>query len=121
MKTVLVVDDSQFALNSMSRLLRNHYTVLTASDGVEAIKIIKEKYPDIILLDVLMPNMHGLECCAKLKADPDTRHIPVIFLTSMADSQTEILSLKAGARDYITKPFNADVLLLRINNLIGVE
>lgn len=119
MKTILVVDDSQFARNAMRRCLSPHYNVLLAKDGKEAIAIAKEKYPDIILLDILMLEMHGLECCKLLKADPDVRHIPVIFLTAMSDPQTEIAALQAGAQDYITKPVNLDVLSLRIRNLIG--
>lgn len=118
MKTLLMVDDSQFALNSMQRCLQKHYNLLTAKDGYEAIAIAKEKCPDLIMLDVLMPKMHGLECCTQLKGSIDTKHIPIIFVTSMADPQTEIMAFRAGASDFITKPFNVEVLSLRISRLL---
>ncbi len=119
MKRILVVDDSMSALLSMQRCLtRIGYETILAENGVCAIEMIKEKSPDIILMDVLMPHMHGLECLQIIKADPDVRHIPVIMITSMSDSQIEIISLRAGASDFLKKPVNVEILKLRIEKIL---
>jgi DNA-binding response OmpR family regulator len=98
--------------------MRKHYNVLTARNGIEAIEIAKSKHPDLILMDVLMPKMHGLECCSAIRDDPDIKHIPIMIVTSMSDPQTEIMALRAGARDYVKKPFDCEILQLRIKNLL---
>jgi two-component system sensor histidine kinase/response regulator len=88
--------------------------VITAQNGIEAVQRTKEHLPDIILLDVMMPDMDGIEVCHRLQADPNTRRIPVIFVTARAAKESKIEGLAAGAVDYITKPIDLDVTVARI-------
>lgn len=119
MKLILIVDDSMSALMAMERSLRRlGYESVSADNGLCAIELIKTRQPDLILMDVLMPHMHGLECCEAIMSDPKTKHIPIVMVTSMSDPQTEIMALQAGARDFIKKPVNVEILKLRIENLL---
>ncbi|MBI5212317.1 MAG: response regulator [Nitrospirae bacterium] len=115
---ILVVDDEQPNLRFMSALmLASGYKVDTASNGIEAIRKAKEISPDIILLDVMMPEMNGMEACRIIKNDPETQHIPVIILTAHADKETKIQCLDAGANDFLSKPIDQIELVLRLRNL----
>lgn len=120
-KTVLVVDDSQDMTEMLKDSLDNIYEVLTASDGVEALKTALEAKPDIILTDLMMPNMNGIELCRALKENPETVNIPIIILTAKHDLGVKLEGLTIGADDYITKPFNLDVLRLRMRRLIELN
>jgi two-component system, sensor histidine kinase and response regulator len=112
---VLVVDDVPENIQVLVHLLTEKgLKVNYAESGVRALKAIKNNIPDLILLDVSMPGMDGFEVCEKLKSDPLTEHIPVIFLTAKVDQQDVINGLEKGAVDYVTKPFNANELLKRI-------
>lgn len=115
---VLIVDDSDDFLEFMNEELSRYYKVILARDGREAYEIIKVKKPDIILSDVMMPNINGNELCKMLKSDPDTENIPFVMLTARLADEHKVEGLESGADDYITKPFNLDLLNLRINNLI---
>ena len=88
--------------------------VIEAADGEEALKQATEKIPDAVLTDLIMPKMKGDELCQKLKADERTSHIPIIMLTAINAHDTEIETLKAGADDYITKPFDINILEQKI-------
>lgn len=112
--TVLVVDDTSANLSLVAGLLQPHYTVKAANHGAKALKIVQEDPPDMILLDILMPDIDGYEVCRRLKADPATQHIPVIFLTSQSEAEDEELGLELGAVDYITRPINPRILLSRV-------
>ena len=114
--TVLVVDDTPDNLSLMSGLLKGAYKVKVASSGAKALQIATENPPDLILLDVLMPGMDGREVCTRLKDDPRTAQVPVIFLTSNNEEGDEELGLTLGAVDYITKPFSVPITLARIRN-----
>lgn len=115
---VLVVDDEQDILEYLNQELGKTYKVLTASDGEEAYPIAITEMPDVIISDVLMPNVDGFELVKKLKSNSNVSHIPVILLTSKIEQEDRIQGLDEGADAYITKPFSIDVLAVTINNLI---
>ena len=113
--TVLIVDDSPDNLMLMSSLLKDHYRIKVASDGEKALAIARQPTPpDLILLDVMMPGLSGLEVCQRLKADDATKRIPIIFLTAMSGSSDEQQGLEVGGADYITKPVVPAVVMARV-------
>ncbi len=120
-KTVLIVDDSPDMTEMLKDSLDNVYDVVTASDGHIAMKKISETKPDIILTDLMMPNMNGMELCRALKEDKETVNIPIIILTAKHDLGVKLEGLTIGADDYITKPFNLDVLRIRMRRLIELN
>ena len=113
--TILVVDDSSENIILLSRLLKGAYRTKIATDGEKALKIaFSDDPPDLILLDVVMLGMDGYEVCRRLKEDPKTADIPVIFLTAMSNVEDEKKGFELGAADYITKPISAPILLARL-------
>jgi putative two-component system response regulator len=112
--TILVVDDAPANLSLISSLLRDSYIVKAVNHGSKALKIASEEPPDLILLDIMMPDMDGYEVCRRLKADPQTRQIPVIFLTSKSDVESEQMGMGLGAVDYVTRPISPPILLSRV-------
>jgi putative two-component system response regulator len=112
--TILVVDDTPENLTVLSDLLKDTYRVLLAKNGEKALKLATENKPEIILLDIMMPDMDGHEVCRRLKADAATCTIPIIFLTAMQAPEDETKGLELGAVDFITKPFNPAILLARV-------
>lgn len=113
--TVLVVDDQATVIKVMERMLGDDYVVLTAKSGASALEIARGKRPDLILLDMVMPEMNGIEVCQQLRKDPLTASIPVIFVTSMDDRHNEETGFRAGAVDYITKPPSPGIVRARVN------
>ena len=112
---VMVVDDQPINVQLLKRKLeREGMTVIAAHNGVDALVLIKQHLPDIILLDVMMPDMDGIEVCQRLRADPETSAIPVIFITARSAKESKIEGLAVGAVDYITKPIDLDVTLARV-------
>ncbi len=119
---ILVVDDVPANVKLLEAKLTNeYYDVITASNGFEAIEAAKKQKPDIILLDVMMPQMDGFECCAKLKADPETSHIPVVMVTALSDKEDRVRGLDAGADDFLTKPINDVALMARVKSLVRIK
>lgn len=114
----LVVDDNQDMLDMLKFELDNDFDVITASDGNEALRIIENVTPSIVLTDLMMPGMDGIELCRRLKADKSTVSVPIIILTAKHDLGVKLEGLTLGADDYITKPFNIDVLKLRMKRLV---
>ena len=112
--SILIVDDSPDNLSLMAGLLLNHYTVKTAIAGAQVMKIAITEQPDVILLDIMMPDLDGYEVCRRLKADSLTSQIPVIFLTSKTDPESEQLGMTVGAVDYIMRPVTPSILLSRV-------
>jgi putative two-component system response regulator len=112
--TILAVDDTPENLAILSDLLKGQYRVLLAKNGEKALKLATEHKPDLILLDIMMPDMDGHEVCRRLKADAATCTIPIIFLTAMQAPEEETKGLDLGAVDFITKPFNPSILLARV-------
>jgi len=113
-KSVLVVDDNLASLKQISAQLSEYYEVSLAKSGNLALQICARERPDLILLDVEMPEMDGYDTIARLKEDPELQHIPVIFITGNHDTATEVRCLESGAMDFITKPANVDILRHRI-------
>ena len=114
-RTILLVDDEASIRKTVGRRLeREGYRVLTAESGEEGLRMAAEHLPDLILLDIMMPKMKGRDACAKLKADPKTAHIPVIFLTALGLADHIKAGMDLGADDYILKPFEADELKERL-------
>ncbi len=112
--TVLIVDDSPANLSLLGGLLHTLYTVKAVNNGAKALKVVDEEQPDVILLDIMMPDMDGYEVCRQLKANSFTQHIPIIFLTSKTEIEHEELGMSLGAVDYITRPINPAILLSRV-------
>lgn len=121
-ETILVVDDTPDNLTLMSNLLKETYKVKVANNGEKALKIaLGDNPPDLILLDIMMPEMDGYEVCLHLKSEAKTRDIPVIFLTAKADIEDEKKGLDLGAVDYITKPVSPPIVLARIKTHLQLK
>jgi len=114
MKTILVVDDSDTNLMTAEEALEDHYDVMTIPSAAKMFGFLEKITPDLILLDIQMPEMDGFEALQRLKSQPSYADIPVIFLTGYLDDAIEARSRELGAADIITKPFSAPVLLERI-------
>lgn len=119
--TILVVDDTPENIDLLANALRDHYKVKAAINGEIALKLAEKEQPDLILLDVMMPGISGFEVCERLKADPLTRHIPVIFVTAMMATEDELHGLELGAVDYITKPINPSLVKARVRTHLALH
>ena len=119
-KRILVVDDEAENRQALHDLLSEEYEVHLAKDGIEALSAVPEVKPDLVLLDIMMPRMDGLQTCLRLRQKEETKSLPVIFLTSKNEPSTEAFGLELGADDFIPKPFNKEVLKARIKKrLLG--
>jgi diguanylate cyclase (GGDEF)-like protein len=118
---LLVVDDAPGNIRLLRDLLRGESRVLFATSGKEALEIAQREEPDLILLDVMMPDMDGYEVCRLLKADPATEDVPIIFVTGLAETNDETRGLEAGAIDYITKPFVPAIVRMRVRNHLALR
>ncbi len=119
---VLVVDDTPTNLTLMGSLLQAQYRVKVANNGEKALAIVaSDDPPDLVLLDVMMPDLDGYEVCRRMKASPSTRHIPVIFLTARAESTDEAQGFTVGAVDYITKPISPPVVRARVRTHVALK
>jgi putative two-component system response regulator len=114
MKRILVVDDNMASLKQIGAQLSGSYQISLSKSGPQAVKICGQTHPDLVLLDIEMPEMDGFQINAALKGDPELCRIPVIFLTGSHDASTEVRALKSGAVDYITKPAEKNILLHRL-------
>ena len=118
---VLVVDDSPENIELLSEVLRDDYRVRVATSGEKALKIVySDEPPDLILLDIMMPGISGLEICRRLKANPDRRRIPIIFVTAMSSTEDEQRGLDTGAVDYITKPISPPIVKARVRTHLAL-
>lgn len=114
-RKILIVDDTKDILLVISRRLQSWgYEALTADSGEEGLRLIEEQMPDLVLLDIMMPKMKGRDVCARIKSDPKTKHIPVIFLTALGLADHVKAGMDLGADDYIVKPFEPAELKERI-------
>ena len=118
---ILIVDDNEDFRIFMRHSLELQYNVVMASNGEEAWEVIQQKHPDLIISDVMMPVMDGIELCKLIKNNQPTAHIPVILLTARQAVESKVEGLEIGADDYVTKPFNMTVLTLRIRKLIELS
>ncbi|MDR2941899.1 MAG: response regulator [Treponema sp.] len=118
--TVLIVDDEHVNLKILTHILENEYTIYTAQDGISAIKKAMEVSPDLILLDIVMPEADGYEALTMLKKLKETQNIPVIYISGLDHTGEEEKGLALGAVDYITKPFSSKILRLRVRHQIQI-
>lgn len=118
---VLIVDDSIINIKIMLRILEDDYEILYATSGEEALSLVLLYNVDIILLDVLMPGLDGYEVCKRLKSQPLTENIPIIFVSGMSNVDDETKGLEAGAIDYIVKPFNTTIVKMRVKNHLELK
>ena len=119
---ILVVDDVEANVRLLeAKLTLEYYEVLTAGDGSTALQVAYEERPDIILLDVMMPGMDGFETCRRLKADPVTRHIPIVLVTALDGREDKLKGLDAGADDFVTKPIDDVILFARVRSLLRLK
>jgi CheY-like chemotaxis protein len=119
-KTILLVDDSKTLLLMEQMILKQGpYRLVTASDGVEAIEKARQEQPQLILLDLMMPELDGLETCKRLKSDDSTRQIPVIVVTTRGESGKKEQAFASGCDDFLTKPIGAHTLLEKVRQYLG--
>ncbi len=120
-KKILVVDDEPLNINILVELLKDNYKMMVAKSGAQALKAARSSNkPDLILLDIMMPDMDGYEVCRQLKADPETKDIPVIFVSAMSESLDETKGFDVGAIDYITKPISPKTLEARVHTHLAL-
>ncbi len=118
MHTILVVDDEEPVALSIELSLRREYQMRVANSAIEALKIIRRAVPDLIILDIMMPGMDGIQFCNELRKDPMFYSIPILFLTAKGRIEDKITGLEAGADDYLTKPFDVRELQLRVKAIL---
>ena len=120
--TILIVDDNPHNLQVLANILREAgYRVATAKDGGKALTFAEKRRPDLILLDVMMPEMDGFEVCRRLKASPDTQEIPVLFISALTETADKVNGFAAGGLDYITKPFQKEEVLARVHAHLSLK
>lgn len=118
---ILIVDDVMSNVLLLKVLLTNEkFNIVTASNGNQALNQVKKENPDLILLDVMMPDMSGFEVSQKLKADPEAPHIPIIFLTALNSTADIVKGFQVGGNDFISKPFNKEELIIRVSHQISL-
>jgi len=120
-QSVLIVDDTIENIDILKAILSEDYIVRAATRGIIALKIAEKVKPDIILLDIMMPEMDGYEVCERLKSNPLTSHIPVIFVTAMSEDQNEAKGFEVGAVDYVTKPINPIIVKARLKTHLALS
>lgn len=118
---ILVVDDERINIQVITAALRDEYEIVPAQNGYDAISLLKEHKPDLILLDVMMPDLSGFDVCSIIKADASFADIPVIFLTALDTQEGELKGLELGGIDYLMKPVNFDLLRLRVRNHLELK
>jgi putative two-component system response regulator len=122
MSTILVVDDAPANIRLLNRLLApDHHAVLQAADGAEAMRVVQDEHPDLLLMDVRMPHGDGFQVCRQIKQNRSTRLTPVVLVTALADTASRIQGIEAGADDFVSKPFDANELRARVRSLLRVK
>ena len=120
MAQVLIVDDSPTETHLLREMLeKNGHSVITAENGSLGVKVCKEKKPDLVLMDVVMPELNGFQATRQLSKDPETAHIPIIIVTTKDQETDRLWGLKQGARDYLTKPVSEKALMTTLKSLLG--
>ena len=118
--SILLVDDEPLNLQVLKQILQEDYYLLFARDGARALVLAEQEKPDLILLDIMMPGLTGIETCQALKANPLTQHIPVIFITALSEENNGTEGFAAGCVDYITKPVSAPIVLARVKTHLSL-
>jgi two-component system alkaline phosphatase synthesis response regulator PhoP len=118
-EVILIVDDEEDIRELVElNLDREGYQILACDTGERALELVRSRKPDLIVLDLMLPGVDGLEVCKRLKADPNTGHIPVVMLTAKGEEADIVAGLELGADDYVTKPFSGKVLVARVRRLL---
>jgi len=121
-QTILVVDDEPNARSLLRLILvRAGFEVLVAQDGYEALKVVQEKIPDAMILDIMMPGIDGFEVCEKLRSNEETANLPIIMLSARADSESVNKGLRVGATKYLTKPVTPEMLTKQVHEVLSIE
>ena len=116
---ILIVDDNEANRDILDTRLKTHgYELIQAADGEAAIAAVKEFLPDLVLLDVMMPKLDGIEVCRRLKSDPDLPFTPIVLVTAKADTKDIVAGLEAGADEYLTKPVDQPALVARVGSML---
>lgn len=116
---ILVIEDDDIVARTIERTLRGHeFRIAVANSGVQGLQVARRQLPALVLLDVIMPGMDGYAVCREMRADPLLANVPILFLTAKAKDEDKITGFRAGADDYLTKPFNIDELLLRVRAVL---
>ncbi|HUG36841.1 MAG TPA: response regulator, partial [Candidatus Limnocylindrales bacterium] len=119
---LLIADDNPMNLDILQTRLAVHgYDILTAADGEEALAVARDQRPDLVLLDIMMPKLDGIEVCKRLKADPTLPFMPIIMVTAKADSKDIVAGLEAGADEYLTKPLDQGALVARVKSMLRIK
>jgi diguanylate cyclase (GGDEF)-like protein len=118
---LLIVDDDPYNIHLLANIFSDDYEISFATSGKKALELALQENPDLILLDVIMPEMNGYEVCKELKCNPNTLQIPIIFVTAHSDTSEEIRGLEIGAADYISKPFSPAIVKIRVKNQIDLK
>ena len=119
---ILIVDDNPTNLDILqARLRANNYEVITAADGEAGLAMAREKQPDLMLLDIMMPKMDGIEVCRRIKGDPSLPFLPIIMVTAKADSKDVVAGLEAGGDEYLTKPVDHAALVARVKSMLRIK
>jgi len=118
---VMVVDDTETNIDILVETLSDKYKIMVAIDGESALQDIEQNSPDLVLLDIMMPGIDGYEVCRILKSNPSTMNIPIIFVTALSEKEDEAKGLRLGAVDYITKPFNPELVKARVRNHLALK
>ena len=118
---MLIVDDNEDMINFLSESFKSNYTILTASDGIEALERLKEQEVSLIITDWMMPNMDGIELCKAIRSKQTLSHIPIILLTAKTDNKSKVEGMNCGADAYIEKPFSLQYLEACIKNLLEMR
>ncbi|CAN2039849.1 Response regulator receiver sensor signal transduction histidine kinase [Candidatus Magnetomoraceae bacterium gMMP-15] len=118
---ILIVDDEPLNIDVLRESLKDEYKLIIATRGAQALKLAEKKQPDLILLDIMMPEMDGYETCERLKENENTKHIPIIFITALNETEDKTEGYDLGAVDYITKPFEIIEILVRIRTHLTIS
>jgi signal transduction histidine kinase/DNA-binding response OmpR family regulator len=116
--SMLIVDDNEEMRSYIKEIFASCYTIYEADDGITGYQVVEAKIPDIVISDVMMKTMSGVELCKKIKANPSLAHIPVILLTASSNEAIQLSGIEEGAEDYITKPFDKDLIIARVKNIL---
>ncbi len=119
MATILVIDDDELVSRTLQRVLKTYgHQVMAANSGTEGLQLARRHRPDLFILDIMMPGMDGYQVCRQIRGDPLLTELPVLFLTAKAKDEDKIEGFRAGADDYLTKPFNMEELQLRVKAIL---
>jgi putative two-component system response regulator len=120
-QSICIIDDDKVQSTLLGMMLSGDYDVTYAASGTDGLALVRSKKPDLVLLDVMMPDIDGLDVCEQLKADPNTQDIPIVFLTGLENASDQEKGFELGADDYISKPVSAGLVKARVARILNVR